>query len=43
MDWKKSLEEELKYYDENPDEDIDPVECHSNSSMSLDIDFSTSY
>ena len=42
MDWKKYLEEELKYYDENPDEDNDPIECHSNSSMSLDIDYSTS-
>ena len=42
MDWKKYLEEELKYYDENPDEDNDPIECHSNSSMSLDVDYSTS-
>jgi len=42
MDWKKYLEEELKYYDENPDEDNDPIECHSNGSMCLDIDYSTS-
>ena len=42
MDWKKFLEEELKYYDEHPDEDNDHIECHSNSSMSLDIDYSSS-
>ena len=42
MDWKKYLEEELKYYDENPEEDNDPIECHSNSSMSIDVDYSTS-
>ena len=42
MDWKKYLEEELKYYDENPEEDNDPIECHSNGSMCLDVDYSTS-
>ena len=42
MNWEEYLKEELKYYDENPDEDHDPIECHSNGSMSLDIDYSTS-
>jgi|TARA_B100000029_G_scaffold415502_1_gene419325 hypothetical protein len=42
MDWEEYIKEELKYYDENPDEDWDPIECHSNSSMSLDIDYSSS-
>ncbi len=31
MDWKKYLEEELKYYDEHPDEDHDPIEWLSTS------------
>ena len=41
MDWEEYLKEELKYYDEHPEEN-DPVECHSNSSMCLDIDYSSS-
>ena len=42
MDWKKYLEEELKYYDEHPDEDHDPIECHSNGVVAVDVDYSTS-
>ena len=42
MDWEEYIREELKYYDENPDEDYDPIEGHSNGSMCLDIDYSTS-
>jgi hypothetical protein len=42
MDWKKYLEEELKYYDEHPDEDNDPIECHSNGAVAVDIGYSTS-
>ena len=42
MNWEEYLREELKYYDENPDEDNDPIEGHSNSSMSIDIDYSSS-
>ena len=42
MDWKKYLEEELKYYDENPDEDNDPIECQSNRAVAVDDDYSTS-
>ena len=39
MDWKKYLEEELKYYDENPDEDNDPIECHSNGVVCTEVEY----
>ena len=42
MTWEEYLKEELKYYDEHPDEDHDPIECHSNGAVAVDIDYSTS-
>ncbi len=29
MDWEEYVREELKYYDEHPEED-DPLEAHTN-------------
>tara|TARA_B000000557_G_scaffold254434_1_gene244530 strand:+ start:9804 stop:9932 length:129 start_codon:yes stop_codon:yes gene_type:complete len=42
MTWEEYVENELKYYDEHPEED-DPLECHSNSFVALDLDYTVSY
>ena len=39
MDWEEYLREELKYYDENPDEDNDPTECHSNGVVCTEVEY----
>ena len=42
MDWKKYLEEELKYYDDHPEEDDNIIEAHSNSMVALELDYTSS-
>ena len=41
MDWDEYIREELKYYDEHPEED-DPIEAHSNSFELVELDYTTS-
>jgi len=42
MDWKEYVEQELKYYDEHPEEDDQIIEAHSNSFVALELDYTTS-
>jgi hypothetical protein len=42
MEFKKYVEEELKYYDDHPEEDDHVIEAHSNSDIALEVDFSAS-
>lgn len=42
MEFQKYVEEELKYYDEHPEEDDQLVEAHSNSDITFEVDFSAS-
>ncbi len=42
MEFKKYVEEELKYYDDHPEEDDYVIEAHSNSDITLEVDFSAS-
>ena len=39
MNWEEYLREELKYYDEHPDEDNDPTECHSNGVVCTEVEY----
>ena len=41
MTWDEYVKEELKYYDEHPEED-DPLEAHSNSLDQVELDYTTS-
>jgi hypothetical protein len=41
LTFEEYLAEEMKYYDDHPEEK-DDLEAHSNGSMMLDIDYSTS-
>jgi len=36
--FEQYLEEELKYYDEHPEED-DPVECHTNGVVCTEVEY----
>jgi len=38
MDWQKYLEEEMKYYEEHPEED-DPIEAHTNGIPCLEVEY----
>ena len=38
MDWEEYIKEELKYYDEHPEED-DPLEAHTNGIAMLEIEY----
>ena len=41
MTFQEYVEEELKYYDEHPDEDDQALEAHSNSSLAFELDYCT--
>ena len=41
MTFKEYVEEELKYYDEHPEEDDLVIEAHSNASLAFEVDYTT--
>ena len=41
MTFQEYVEAELKYYDEHPEEDDQITECHSNSFVAFDLDYTT--
>ncbi len=41
MTFKEYVEEELRYYDEHPEED-DALEAHSNDMVAFEVDYTTS-
>lgn len=43
MTWEEYVDNELKYYDEHPEEDDYIIEAHSNSFVALDLDYTVSY
>ena len=43
MTWEEYVDNELKYYDEHPEEDDYIIEAHSNSFVALDRDYTVSY
>ena len=38
MDWKKYLEEEMKYYDEHPEVDCE-LEAHTNGIPCIEVEY----
>ena len=43
MNWEEYVEKELKFYEDHPEEDDYIIEAHSNSFVSMDLDFTVSY
>ena len=41
MTFQEYVEEELKYYDEHPEEDDLVIEAHSNASLAFEVDYTT--
>ncbi len=39
MTWEEYVKEELKYYDEHPDEDDTVLEAHSNAYQGYEVDY----
>ena len=39
MTWEEYVKEELKYYDEHPDEDDCILEAHTNAYQAYDMDY----
>ena len=41
MSFEQYVMEELEYYDQHPEEDDQITECHSNSFVAFDLDYTT--
>ena len=39
MTWEEYIANELKYYDEHPEEDDSIIECHTNSMMAIEVEY----
>tara|TARA_B000000557_G_scaffold130882_1_gene106082 strand:+ start:377 stop:508 length:132 start_codon:yes stop_codon:yes gene_type:complete len=42
MTFEEYVKQELKYYDDHPEEDDNIIEAHSNSMVALELDYTSS-